>query len=135
MKEKDIAEKIAKDMTAVGSNFIVKKTLQLKKEAAVTRDSLENARRIKDAGYRFVKGRFIYNSSRADWWMSAIFKNEDGHMAEHEFLGFSIGYSGEGSRGMVELGDIVNLNFDASKILEHGVFPDKGTLKLPQDLK
>ena len=124
-------KRIASDKVAVKSDFTVIRPLQLKKDGA-TRDSLENARRIKDAGYDLLGGTFQYDRGKAEWTTKAYFKRAvDGSKASHVFKGFSFGYGGQGPRGMIEFLDIFEWGPSEKKIVTPGYWPDeKGTLRL-----
>jgi hypothetical protein len=115
---------------AVRSNFLVVRSLPLVREGA-TRDSLENARRILDAGYILHDGTFSFDSNRADWITKARFRwSVDESIVEHEFHGFSFGYSGEGPRGLVEFLKMFHWNPDPNKIFSNQFGMEKGTVAL-----
>jgi hypothetical protein len=120
---------IRRSLKAVKSNFMVVKTLPLVREGA-TRDSLENARRILDAGYILRGGTFTFDSNLANWSTKAQFEwSVDGSTVEHDFLGFSYGYSGEGPRGLIEFLKMFRWSPDQNKVFSKQ-FGEKGTIPL-----
>lgn len=121
---------IRRSLVAVKSNFMVVKTLPLVREGA-TRDSLENARRILEAGYILRGGAFTFDSNYADWSTKAQFEwSVDGSIVEHEFRGFSYGYSGEGPRGLAEFFKMFRWSPDPNKIFSKQFGMEKGTVDL-----
>ena len=123
--------RIAKDMVAVKSEFTVIRPLQLKKEGA-TRDSLENAQRIADAGYSLMGGVFKYDKMKAEWETKAYFmRSVDKAKAVHVFKGFAFGYGGQGPRGMQTFLEMFGWGPSEKKIISPGYWPDdKGVLRL-----
>jgi hypothetical protein len=121
---------IRRSLKAVKSNFMIVKPLPLVREGA-TRDSLENARRILDAGYILRGGTFTFDSSRADWFTKAQFEwSVDGSTVEHEFRGFSFGYSGEGPRGLAEFLKMFRWSPDPNKVSSNQFGMESGTVDL-----
>ena len=118
---------VAKDLLAgYKSDFYVRKPLILDREGG-TRFALSNARKIKEAGYSIVDGTYTWDSTHGKWEMAVNFIDDTGtSMATHIFLGFSVGYGGEGPTGFMEFGKIFGIRFDEKKILEHGVLPPSG---------
>jgi len=121
---------VARELVAVRSPFMVVKTLQLKREGA-TRDSLENARRILDAGYILKGGSFTFDSNRADWETWAQFRwSVDDSIVDYVFKGFSFGYSGEGPRGLETFLKMFHWNPDPDKIFRNQFGMEKGSVPL-----
>lgn len=121
---------IAKELIAVRSDFTIIKTLQLKKDGA-TRDGLENARRIKGAGYDLLNGTFEFSRSNAEWTTTAFFRRAyDGDKVKHVFKSFSFGYGGEGPRGMEEFLEIFGWGPDPKKILNPAFMADQDSGKI-----
>jgi hypothetical protein len=115
---------------ALRSPFMVVKTLQLVQEGA-TRHSLENARRIENAGYILKGGTFRFDINMATWETNAEFEwVVDGSRANYTFKGFSFGYSGEGPRGLEEFLTIFHWNPDREKIFSNQFGMEKGTVNL-----
>lgn len=106
------------------------KPIKFKSEGS-TANSLFNARMIKEAGYRYIKGNFTYDLNAGNWKLEAFFERDDG-VASHDFKGFSFNYGGEGPSGLVEFGNIFGLRFNKNKILVHGEsgLPESGTVDL-----
>ena len=137
MNRKAVARRllaVAKSLVGVSGDtaFTIMKPIRFKPEHG-TRNSLENARMIVDAGYRFVKGVYTYDTTRGGWELQAFF-DRDGETAIHTFNGFSFGYGGEGPHGLLEFGQIFGLGLKADKILVHdgAGLPEKGTVDLVQ---
>jgi hypothetical protein len=110
------------------SQFTIMKPLLLEKEPGGTRTSLNNLRSILDAGYKPVNGIYTWNSNTANWALEVTFRR-DGDVVDHTFYGFSVGYRGEGSRGMMEAGKLMGMNFDDEKVFGNAL-PSKGTIKM-----
>lgn len=128
VEQKPVKE--ASKRVAVGSPFMVMKTLQLKREGA-TRDSLENARRIQEAGYILIGGTFEFDTTMAEWSTHAIFEwGVDGSTVKYTFKGFSFGYGGEGPRGLIEFFEIFSWPVDKGKVLQNTFGIDKGKVPL-----
>ena len=109
---------------------MVMKVLQLKREGT-TRDSLENARRILDAGYILVGGTFTFDTNMASWQTDAVFEwGVDGSKVEYTFKGFSFGYHGEGPRGLEEFLKMFHWNPKPDKVFTNTFGTEKGTVKL-----
>ena len=137
MSMKNLVVRLAKivDKVATGDDiFTVKKPIKFKPEGGVTRLSLENARMIQDAGYRFVRGIMQYDNVGGDWWVTAFFERNE-EMASHKFGGFSFGYGGEGPRGLIEFSRMFGIGLDAGKITSSSYrssLPPKGIMDLVQ---
>ena len=112
------------------SDFLSYKNIMLEREG-ITRSSINNAERIASAGYELVSAKYTYDKNKATWSLAATFlRRLDNHKVEHEFKGFSIGYHGEGSRGMMEFSDIFHLNLDAEKVFGKKPTPDSGSFPI-----
>lgn len=125
--------KMARGLVAVKSPFTVMKVLQLKREGA-TKDSIENARLIADAGYEVLSTEFTFDQQRADHDLEVQFyRRSDGHTATWVFKGFYFGYGGEGPRGLIEFSKIFGLGLNADKITSGpgalGI-PERGKISL-----
>jgi len=121
---------VAKELVALKSDFQVVKMLQLKREGA-TRDSLENARRIKEAGYLLVDGTFTYDSKHIEWITEARFRwVVDGSTETHTFNGFSFGYHGEGPRGLQEFLKMFGWHPNDDKIFSNTFGSESGRVDL-----
>jgi hypothetical protein len=111
------------------SEFMVLRPLVLDQEGS-TRISLSNLARILESGYRPEGGVFKWDKNRADWSLEVFFKATDFDLVvSHVFKGFSVGYSGEGSRGMMEAGKMMGYRFDAEKVFGNGL-PERGVIKM-----
>lgn len=116
---------IAREIVAVKSPFTVLRPVSLKREGA-TRDSLENARKIRDAGYELVNAALTFDKNMAHYETKAYFyRKSDGADGVHVFKGLSFGYSGEGSRGMMEFMKMFGMNPDKNKVLTSQAFPQE----------
>lgn len=131
MSLKDRMSKIARTLVA-DDVFTVKKPIRFKPSYG-TMNCLVNARMIAEAGYKFVKATYKYDTNMADWKMTAFFER-DGEVASHEFNGFSFGYGGEGPRGMMEFSQIFGIGLNERKVTEHGAagLPSAATVDLEQ---
>lgn len=114
-KYKIINEASKKISTKIKADFTVAKPLKLKPDGGATRDSLANAKLIKDAGYELKNAWYYADTQRGDYRLKAEFIR-DGKIEEHIFKGFSVGYGGEGPHGFVEFGRIFNLGLKEDKI-------------------
>lgn len=110
--------RVAKSLVAANDVFTVQKPIRFKQPYS-TADCLYNARLILDAGYVLSYGVITYNTNKGDYETAAGFMRGS-ERAEYQFKGFSIGYSGEGSHGMMEFGKMFGWNFS-----EDGVFGRK----------
>jgi len=90
--------------------------IKLKPDNGATRDSLENARRIKDAGYSLYGGTFFGDSNKANYELTVLFVR-DKSIEQHTFKGFSVGYTGEGPHGFLEFAEMFGLKLNKNKIL------------------
>jgi len=124
-------KKVAGARMAVKSRFTIIRPLSLKKEGA-TRDSLENARRLKDAGYELINGSMTFDRNKVNWEVKAyFFRKVDGSDGVHIFKGLSFGYGGEGPHGLRNFLRMFGWNPKDEKIFEHGYFEEeKGTFNL-----
>ncbi len=122
--------KVARDLVSgYKSEFMVLRPLVLEKESG-TSTSLANLKKILDSGYRAVEGVYRWNKNQADWRFEVFFKaKEFNKVVSHTFLGFSVGYSGQGSRGMLEAGKMMGYKFDEENVLGGGL-PEKGIVKI-----
>jgi hypothetical protein len=105
---------VAKELIADHGVFTIMKPIKFKPEGA-TRFSLENARMIAVAGYRYKSGIFQFHPQHGGYETSVIFER-GGETASHTFKGFSFGYGGEGPSGLVEFGEMFYIGFDKEKI-------------------
>jgi len=121
---------VAKSIMA-GSGFTIVKPLALKAEVGGTKVSLENAKRIMEAGYGLDSAVLDFDSNKADFHTIAKF-SRGREVATWEFTGFSIGYGGEGPRGLIEFAAMFGLSLDRDKVLTYGVFPEKVYLNIHQ---
>ena len=124
-------KRMASRRVAARSRFTVLKPLPLKKEVA-TRDSMENARRLKGAGYDLINGDMKFDDDKAEWDVKAyFFRKADGSDGIHFFKGFSFGYGGEGPHGLYDFLAMFGWNPKNDKIFTHGYFEQKrGTVNL-----
>jgi len=92
--------------------------------------SLSNLAKILGAGYAVADGIFKWDKNKATWSLEVFFKAKGFDLVvSHEFEGFSIGYAGEGSRGMMEAGQMMGYHFDKDKVLG-GALPERGSIKM-----
>lgn len=131
-------EKIAKELVAVAreltagyrSEFKVVKPLMLEREPAGTNTSLENLRRILEAGYSAVDGIYSWDKTQAEWMMEVFFRNpEFDDVVSHKFYGFSVGYGGQGPRGTMDAGMLMGYKFREENVFGNGL-PESGKIKL-----
>jgi hypothetical protein len=131
MNDSSVAREIvgvARALAGADDTFTVRKPIRFKPEAG-TKNSLENAQMIADAGYQFARATYDYDKTKADWKLTAFFER-DGEIASHIFKGFSVGYGGEGSRGMMSFAQIFGIRLDPKKVLGEEGIPDKGLVDL-----
>ena len=124
-------KRIAAERQAVKSRFTVIRPLSLAREGA-TRDSMENARRLKAAGYALVNGDMTFDMKKAEWQVKAyFFRKLDGSDGVHIFKGFSFGYGGEGPHGLRDFLALFGWSPKEDKIFTHGYFDmERGTVNL-----
>jgi hypothetical protein len=101
--------------------------LKLEKDQA-TRDCLENARRIKNAGYEFQSAICYYDGVKGNYETVVWFTRGSEPMVKWIFRGFSAGYSGEGPRGLIEFCQIFGLPVKAEMVLSHDQMTESGLL-------
>lgn len=120
---------LAKEISAASDVFTILKPIKFKPEGS-TMNSLINARLIKEAGYEYVRGTMRYDLNKANWYLNVFFRRGD-EIAEHLFKGFSFGYSGEGSRGFVEFGNIFGIGLDYNRITNNNQsLPQEGIVDI-----
>jgi len=100
--------KISKFLQA---DFTVLKPLKIK-EQGTTRSSLENMKKIYDAGYDLESAILTYDTKKNDVKLICVF-TRDHKVETHTFLGFNIGYGGEGPRGLMEGLKVYGIDFNA----------------------
>lgn len=122
--------KLAKDLTGgYKSEFMVLRPLVLDREGP-TRISLSNLRKILSHGYKAMDGVYSWDKNGTDWTLEVFFENKDINvLVSHKFLGFSVGYQGEGSRGLMEAGKMMGFSFDPEKIFGGGL-PESGKVRM-----
>jgi hypothetical protein len=134
MDDRELAREIiavSRIITGAKSPFTIVRPLSLKREPAGTRVSLENARKIRDAGYMLLGGELVFDMRKADYELTAEFgRAVDGDTAEWTFGGFSFGYGGEGPRGLKEFLEIFGWGANDQKILDTDDYDQKGKLPI-----
>lgn len=105
--------------------FTIEKPLKIK-ETGATRSSLENMKKIHDAGYDLESAVLTYDTKKNDVKLYCSFTRHF-KMEVHTFTGFNIGYGGEGPRGLVEALNIFGI--DASKVAFVKPDPQQGKIK------
>lgn len=103
-----IAARVARSVRA-DEGFTVCRPLKLKSEGS-TRVSLENAKAILDAGYS-IRSAFFVGQRLLE---VEFFRDEE--EAWHTFKGFTVGYNGEGPRGMIEFFEMFGKWVDPDKV-------------------
>lgn len=88
-----------------------------------TRASLENARKLKNAGWGLEYAVLDFDTDQANYSTIATF-SKDGQVFKHTFKGFSIGYGGEGPRGTLEFGKLFDVNLPEDDILTRNKVAD-----------
>jgi hypothetical protein len=114
--------KLAKSLTATDDVFYKMTPIRFK-PAFATAACLQNAQMIKDAGYQLYDGYLTYDTQRGEYHTTAFFVRGQGvnaEKAQYTFHGFSLGYGGEGTHGLMEFGKMFGWTFS-----QDGVFGRK----------
>lgn len=95
--------KIAKQLVKLAKQLMARDVTKLREKGS-TMSSLENAKLIAKAGYYLYDCYFTVDKDNQikDRKLIAIFDNPNGEKFMHVFLGFNVGYNGEGPRGFIE---------------------------------
>ena len=139
MREDEVCRELllaAREVSGAKSPFTVIRPLSLKKEPRGTNVSIENAEKIKAAGYSLIGGSVkydlgsnVYCEVKADFY-----RDIDGSSGEWSFFGFFFGYGGQGPRGFKDFLDMFGWGGKDSKIFERGNFlknlKESGTINL-----
>jgi hypothetical protein len=99
--------------------------MNLKLECDCTSVSLENAKEILENGF-FLKlpTQMTYDISPENvgnsWYsLKATFSNKDRKLLKYTFTGFSFGYEGQGSRGLISFFQKFGIQLDPEKVYNH----------------
>jgi len=119
---------LANDILKSAQMFTVKKPLKIKENAGSTRESLQNAKLIHEAGYELLDATMAFNKKKANYYLECHFER-DGDIVPWTFKGFALGYGGEGPHG---LRDAMALwGIDVSDIaFGDKITPEVGIIKL-----
>jgi hypothetical protein len=124
-----VKSNLASDILKVAQDiqFTVKKPLKVK-EDGLTRTSLKNAEMIYDADYELVSAIMSFNKTKAIYKTDCIFRR-DNETVSYTFDGFSLGYNGEGPRGLASMMKLFGFNVD-DFAFGNKQTPDSGVLRL-----